>query len=76
MRDLHLERLLESFHRRFRVSLEHSEVDTILQPFKSRLDQKAHHKAVGAYIATGMAIGCSSAKTDDRHESDDEPDMG
>ena len=75
MRDLHLERVLESFHGRFWVSLEHAEVDTILQPFKSRLSQKTHDEAIGAYRTTFMAVGCGS-QADDRDEDDREPDQG
>src|SRR5262245_40914478 len=75
MRDFHLEHVLESLQRRFCLSMEHAEVDAILQPFKSWLDQKAHHEAVRTHLATFMAVGCAGAQVKDHYEDGDTPDL-
>jgi hypothetical protein len=76
MRDLCLERVLESFHRHFCISLEHSEVDPILQSFIRWFDQKTHHEAVRAHLATCVAVSCTGVQANDHDEGGHEPDRG
>jgi hypothetical protein len=75
MRDLNVERILESLQRRFGVSLKHPEIHAVLQAFIRWLGQKTDHKAVGTYVATLMPVGCGP-QADDGYDDDNEPDRG
>jgi hypothetical protein len=75
MRDLHLERVLESLERCFGVSPQHAKIHAILQPFIRWFNQKADHEAVGTHLATRMPIGCGT-QAEERDEGNREPGHG